>query len=191
MYMWRDAPRLRQDALTAHAQAAAPPHGLESWGRPLNGLAPAATAGVIVGAVLLAHLAARSAAAVLPPLNEAAIPVDTHDAIVKLTAANVADRVLGVGAAVVFYEAEAAWRLRVAIKPHYDAPHLADAAEERIDLLFSCVKREVADIERRRLLDLLLPAALPTIVLAVRIQGLDTQVAVKMCHVEPVSDILE
>lgn len=41
---------------------------------------------------------------------------------------------------VVLHEAESAWGLGEAVKPHYEAFDLADFAEEFVDLLFGCVE---------------------------------------------------
>ena len=58
-----------------------------------------------------ADLTARAAAAVLPTLNEAAVPVDTHDALVELEPGEEAHGVLRTASLGVLDEAKATGRL--------------------------------------------------------------------------------
>ena len=118
--------------------------------RHLLSLAPSAAARIEVATVLVAHLPARPAAAVLPPLDEARVPVDAHDPVVELAAVNVAHRVLRVGAAKVLDEAEAAGRLRVAVQAHDDLLDGARARAQGVDLRLGRVEAQVADVDRRR-----------------------------------------
>ena len=55
---------------------------------------------------------------------------------------------------VILDKAEAAGRLLEAIQPHDQALDLATFAEEFVDLLLGGVEGEVADIERRRIFEL-------------------------------------
>lgn len=137
----------------------------------LDGAAQAAAALVKVLAVLVAHLAARLAAAVLAALLEAGVQVGAHDALVELGAADVLHAVERVLVGVVFDEAEAARRLGEAVQPHDQPFDLAALGEELVDLLLGRVEREVADVQRRGVLervgDLGLAAAAVGLVFAV------------------------
>ena len=103
----------------------------------------AAPALVVVLTVLVAHLAARFSAAVLPPLLEARVQVGTNDALVELGTADVLHAVEGVLVRVVLDEAEAAGRLGEAVEAHDEALDLAALGEELVDLLLSGVEGAV------------------------------------------------
>ena len=100
-----------------------------------------------VGSVLVAHLPATLASAVLAPFEEAGVPVGPDDAVVEPGSVDVAHRVFGVLARVVLDETEAARSSLVLVEAHHDALHVASARKQFVDLLLGREERQVADVE--------------------------------------------
>ena len=76
----------------------------------------------------------------------APVKVDAHVALVQTRAVQVLDALLRVAAAAILDEAEAARRLLVLVKAHYDAVQRPALAEQLVDLLLGCVERQVAHV---------------------------------------------
>jgi len=113
----------------------------------LYDLAVAAPTSVVVRAVLVPHLAAALAAAVLAPLDEAGVPVRPDDAVVEPRAVNVAHAHLRVLPGIILNETKAARGLIVFVEAHDDALDVTRLAEELVDLFLRRVEGEVADVQ--------------------------------------------
>jgi hypothetical protein len=91
----------------------------------------------------------------LPALGKALVQVSTDDALVQLGASDVLHAVQSILVRVVLDKAEPARRLLEAVEAHDEPLDLAAFGEKLVDLLLGSVEGQVADIERRRVLELL------------------------------------
>lgn len=115
----------------------------------LGVLAVATSSDVVVRAVLVAHLPARLAAAVLASLHEASVPVRADDPVVQPRAVHEPHAVLRVLPGVVLDEAKAARRLLELVQTHDDALDVAALGEQLVDLSLGRVERQVAHVHGR------------------------------------------
>lgn len=126
-------------------------------GTMLLGQLPVAASGrVVVLPVLVSHLSSRFAAAVLPPLLEAGVPVRPDDAVVQPRAVDEAHGVLGPCARVVLDEAEATGRLLDFVQADDDALHVSAFRKYVVDLVLGGIKGEISNIQSVALLQQLL-----------------------------------
>ena len=105
-------------------------------------------------AILIPDLPTALTAPILPALREALVKIAPDDPLVQLRAADVLHAVQRVLVRVVLDEAEAAGRLVEAVQAHDQALDAAAFAEELVDLLLGRVEGEVADVQRRGVLQL-------------------------------------
>lgn len=122
----------------------------------VDGTSVTASPRIVLGAVLVAHLATGLTAAVLPALGEAFIEIGPDDTLIQLGAADVLHAVEGVLVSVVLDEAEAARCLLEAVEAHDQAFDLAAFAKQLVDLLLGGVEGQIADVERGGIFELVL-----------------------------------
>eukprot|EP00326_Haptolina_ericina_P015846 CAMPEP_0181177932 /NCGR_PEP_ID=MMETSP1096-20121128/5444_1 /TAXON_ID=156174 ORGANISM="Chrysochromulina ericina, Strain CCMP281" /NCGR_SAMPLE_ID=MMETSP1096 /ASSEMBLY_ACC=CAM_ASM_000453 /LENGTH=154 /DNA_ID=CAMNT_0023266155 /DNA_START=485 /DNA_END=950 /DNA_ORIENTATION=- len=79
-------------------------------------------------------------------LLKAAVPIDAHDAVVQLAAAQVAHGVFRVVTLEVLDKAKPARCLSVSVEPHHNPLDLTTRAEKLIELFFCAVEGEIADV---------------------------------------------
>jgi hypothetical protein len=94
-------------------------------------------------------------APVLSALGKALVQIGADDALVQLGASDVLHAVQSILVGVVFDEAEPAGRLLEAVEAHDEPLDLAALGEQLVDLLLGGVEGQVADVEGRRVLELL------------------------------------
>lgn len=97
--------------------------------------------------ILIPNLPPTLSPTILPPLRETLIQIAANNPLIQLRAADVFHAVQRVLVRVVLDEAEAAGRFVEAIQAHDQPLDAAAFPEELVDLLFSRVEAEVADVE--------------------------------------------
>jgi hypothetical protein len=114
------------------------------------------SARVVFIPVLIPNLTTALSASILPALGKTLIQIRPNHALVQLCAANVLHAVQRILVGVILDEAEAAGRLLEAVEAHDEALDFAALAEQLVYLLFGGVEREVADVERGSVFQLVL-----------------------------------
>lgn len=119
-----------------------------------NLLSKASSARIKLLTVLISHLPTTLTTSILPSLRESLVQITTDNPLVQLRAAHVLHAVQRILVRVVLDEAETAGRLVEAVQAHDEAFDAAAFAEQLVDLFFSRVEGEVADVEGCRVLQL-------------------------------------
>lgn len=111
---------------------------------------------IVLIAVLVADLATRLATSVLPAFGKAFVQVRPDDALVELGTSNVLHAVQSIVVSVILHKAEPAGGLLKAVETHDETLDLSTFGEEFVNLFFGGVEGQVPDVERGRVLQLLL-----------------------------------
>jgi hypothetical protein len=134
----------------------------------------ASSAGVKFVAVLVSDLPTRLSSPILATFGKTLIQIRTNDALVEFGAADIFHAVERVLVGVVLDEAETAWGFLEAVQAHHKSldltasavfvsnfalaveveAEIVSLAEELVNLLLGGVEGEVADVERRGILEL-------------------------------------
>jgi len=117
-------------------------------------LAKPTTARIKLLAVLIPNLPTTLTTPILPSLSKSLIQIAPDNPLIELGPANVLHAVQRVLVRVVLDEAEAAGRLVEAVQAHDQALDAAALAEQLVDLFLGRVEGQVADVQRRRVLQL-------------------------------------